>query len=192
VGSARSRALRGISRIGILAAVAGLLACGSSPTAAAPSGLPFAEGRQLLTLSGFAISSDPALPPCAPIGQPRDGTSVNTVVMLANENGVWVARSALNLGTIELRLRAGANAAGGYPVTGTITGTGLDIGLMGVTRDVRVTFASTTGGAATFDGETTSSSSSMIVGRISGAMRFADSQGVSSTCPAIQWTMQPY
>ncbi|MEO7272373.1 MAG: hypothetical protein ABIX28_17550 [Vicinamibacterales bacterium] len=176
----------------ILAAVAGLLGCGGSPTAADPGRLPLTEGRQLLTLSGFAVSSDPALPPCAPIGQPRDGTSVNTVVVLTTENGGWVARSAPDVGTIELRLRAGATAATGYPVTGTISGTGIDIGLMGVTRDVRVTFASTTGGAATFDGETTTKSSSMIVGRMSGAMRFADSQGVSSTCAAIQWTMQPY
>jgi hypothetical protein len=175
-----------------VAAAAGLMACGSSPTASSPSSLPLTEGRQLLTFSGFVVSSDPSLPPCAPAGQPRDGTSVNTVVMLTNENGVWVGRSALNFGTIELRLRSGANATAGYPVTGTITGTGMDIGLMGVTRDVRVTFASAGGGAATFDGETTSKSSSMFVGRVTGAMRFADSQGVSSTCPAIQWTMQPY
>jgi hypothetical protein len=184
--------LRGVASLLIVAGATAVAACGSSPTAAAPAGVPLSEGRQLLTLSGFAASSDPTLPPCAPIGQPRDGTSVNTIVMLTNENGVWVGRSALNLGTIELRLRAGATAAAGYPVTGTISGTGFDIGLMGVTRDVRVTFASTTGGAATFDGETTSKSSSMVVGRVSGALRFSDSQGVASTCPAIQWTMQPY
>jgi len=189
VRSARRRALCGLSLVVIPAA--GLLACGSAPTGASPTGLPLAEGRQLLTLSGFAVSTDPSLPPCAPPGQPRDGTSVNTVVMLTNENGMWVGRSALNLGTIELRLRAEAKASDVYPVTGTISGTGIDIGLMGVTRDVRVTFASSGGGAATFDGEA-SSSSTMIVGRMSGALRFADSQGVSSTCSAIQWTMQPY
>jgi len=189
---ARARLRAGVCGVAILIAATGLLGCGSSPTAADPGGLPLVQGRQLLTLSGFAVSSDPALPPCAPIGQPRDGTSVNTVVVLTPENGGWVARSALDLGTIELRLRAGANAAAGYPVSGTISGTGIDIGLMGVTRDVRVTFASATGGAATFEGETTSKSSPMVVGRMSGAMRFADSQGVSSTCAAIQWTMQPY
>ena len=175
-----------------LAAAVGLMACGSSPTATSPSGLPLAQGRQLLTLSGFVVSSDPTLPPCSPAGQPRDGTSVNTIVVLTNENGVWVARSEPSFGTIELRLRAGTSAAAGYPVTGTISGTGIDIGLMGVTRDVRVSFASAAGGAATFEGETTSQSSSLIVGRVTGAMRFADSQGASSTCPAIQWTMQPY
>ena len=170
----------------------GLLACGSSPTASDPAGFPLREGRQLLTLSGFAVSVDPALPPCGPAGQPRDGTSVNTVVLLTAENGVWVARSAPDMGTIELRLRAGTNVVNGYPVTGTISGTGIDVALMGVTRDIRVTIASPTGGAATFDGETTTKSSSLIVGRISGAMRFSDSAGVSSTCSAIQWTMQPY
>jgi hypothetical protein len=187
---------RVIGRRGWLAAHIGslcaLLACGSSPTASDPGALPLTEGRQLLTLSGFAASSNPALPPCAPAGVPRDGTSVNTVVLLTAENGGWMARSALNLGTIELHLRAGGAAAAGHAVTGTITGTGVDVGLMGVTRDVRVMLASSTGGAATFDGETNSPSSSFLVGRITGAVRFADGEGASSTCSAIQWTMQPY
>jgi len=118
---------------------------------------------------------------------------VNTVVLLTSENGSWVARSALNFGTIELHLRASGTAVTGYGVTGTIAGTGIDVGLMGVTRDVQVTLASSSsGGAATFDGETNSKSSSFFVGRIAGAVRFADSQGASSTCSAIQWTMQPY
>jgi hypothetical protein len=182
-------------RAALATGLAGLIViggCGSSPTAADPGALPLTEGRQLLTLSGFAVSADPSLPPCAPAGQPRDGTSVNTVVLLTSENGGWVARSAFDFGTIELRLRSSGTAVTGYGVTGTITGTGIDVGLMGVTRDVRVTLASPSGGPATFDGETNSKSSSFIVGRIAGAVRFADSQGASSTCSAIQWTMQPY
>jgi len=182
------RALRGSGVAGLVV----LLGCGGSPTAAAPEALPLKEGRQLLTLSGFAVSADPSLPPCAPAGQPRDGTSVNTVVLLTSENGNWVARSAFNLGTIELRLRASATAVAGYGVTGTISGTGIDVGLMGVTRDIRVTLASSSGGAATFDGATDSKSSSFMVGRIAGAVQFADSQGASSTCSVIQWSMQPY
>ena len=169
-----------------------LLGCGSSPTGSDAGALPLTAGRQLLTLSGFAISSDPSLPPCAPAGQPRDGTLVNTVVLLTSENGSWVARSALNFGTIELHLRPSGTAVTGYGVTGTISGTAIDVGLMGVPRDVQVTLGSSSSGAATFDGESNSKTSSFMVGRIAGAVRFSDSQGVSSTCSAIQWSMQPY
>ena len=63
---------------------------------------------------------------------------------------------------------------------------------MGVPRDVQVTLGSSSSGAATFDGESNSKTSSFMVGRIAGAVRFSDSQGVSSTCSAIQWSMQPY
>src|SRR4051812_28795310 len=84
-----------------LAAVTSLFGCGgNSPTRADGSGLPLVPGQQLLTLTGFAASADPAFPPCAPAGLPRDGTSVNTVVVLSTENGGWVARSSANLGTI--------------------------------------------------------------------------------------------
>src|SRR5436190_5971894 len=132
------RALRGSGVGGLVV----LLGCGGSPTAAGPDALPLTEGRQLLTLSGFAVSTDPSLPPCAPAGQPRDGASVNTVVLLTSENGSWVARAALNFGTIELHLRPSGTAVTGYGVTGTIRGTGIDVGLMGVPRHVQVTLGS--------------------------------------------------
>jgi hypothetical protein len=171
-----------------------MAACGGrSVTSPEASGLPLAPGRQLLTLAGFASSTDPAFPPCTPIGQPRDGTSVNTIVSLTKEGSEWVARSTPGMGTIDLHLRSTGASSGGYGVAGTITGTALDIGFMGVARDVSVTLGSTPGGGlANFDGETTSRASSMVVGRVTGALRFSDSQGLSSTCPAIQWSMQPY
>jgi hypothetical protein len=177
----------------VLAALTSLPGCGGkSPIRADGSGLPLVPGQQLLTLTGFAASADPAFPPCSPVGLPRDGTSVNTVVILSTENGGWVARSSANLGTIELRLRSDGASPTGYVVSGTITGAAVDVGLMGVTRDVRVTLASSGGGAATFDGGTVSQSSSLIVGRVSGTVQFTDSQGVSSTCQAVRWSMQPY
>ena len=108
---------------------------GQSPTAPDPSALSLTPGLQLLTLAGFAGSVDPAFPPCTPIGQPPDGTSVNTLVLLAIEGGEWVARSAPGNGTIELRLRPSASSANGYTVVGTMAGTARDIGLMG--RDAR-------------------------------------------------------
>jgi hypothetical protein len=176
----------------LFAGASGVIAgCGSeSPTGPDASVLPLKAGRQLLTLAGFAISADPSLPACTPLGQPPAGTSVNTVVLLTNEGAAWVARSAPQMGTIELRLHAATS--GSYRVAGTMTGSAADIGLMGVVRDVSVSLAAATGaGSATLDGETTPSSS-FVVGRATGAVRFSDSQGLSSTCTAIQWSMQPY
>jgi hypothetical protein len=170
-------------------------ACGGkAPTHPDPSvPLPLTPGRQLLTLGGFWTSFDPMFPACTPAGQPRDGTSVSTMVTLTNEGGDWVARSVPTMGSLELRLRGTGASARGYLVTGTISGMAADIGLMGVIRDVRVSLASTSsGGFATFDGETASPSSSFVVGRVTGTVRFSDSRGESSTCAAIQWSMQPY
>ena len=155
--------------------------------------LPLSPGTQLLTLAGFASSTDPAFPPCTPIGQPRDGTSVNTTVTLTREGSEWVARSVPGTGSIELRLRGVGASTAGYVVAGTIAGTAVDTGLMGIVRDVSVTLGGPAGaGLATFDGETTTKASALVIGRVTGALRFSDSQGVSSTCPAIQWSMQPY
>jgi hypothetical protein len=97
------------------------------------------------------------------------------------------------MGSLELRFRGTGASARGYLVAGTISGTALDIGLMGVNRDVRVSLASSSsGGFATFDGETASPSSKLVVGKMTGTVRFSDSQGESSTCQTIQWSMQPY
>jgi hypothetical protein len=127
------------------------------------------------------------------MGSPRGGTSVATIVLLAREGGEWVARSEPALGTLELRLRATASTSGGYAIAGTVTGTAADAGLMGVVRDVRVTLGLGTGtGPARFDGRMESATSSVVVGRVTGPLRFSDSEGESSTCPAIQWSMQPY
>ena len=172
---------------GVLTGCGGRSATGPDATA-----LSLTPGLQLLILAGFAASVDPAFPPCTPIGQPSGGTSVATLVSLAIEGGEWVARSPPASGTLELRLRPSATSANGHTVVGTMAGTARDDGLMGVVRDVSVTLRSTSGGAASFEGETTSRSSAMVVGRVSGALRFNDSQGVSSNCPAIQWSMQPY
>jgi hypothetical protein len=181
----------------LLASLCVLITTCGGQTATQPDAtalLPLAAGRQLLTLGGFSASLDPAaFPPCTPPGQPRDGTSVNTVVMLTNEGGEWVARSAPTMGSLEVRLRATGTSARGYGVVGTIGGMALDVGLMGVVRDVNVSLGSTSsGGFATFDGETASPSSSLVIGKVTGTVRFSDSRGQSSTCSAIQWSMQPY
>ena len=97
------------------------------------------------------------------------------------------------MGNLELRLRGTGTSSKGYLVTGTIGGTAPDIGLMGVVRDVRVSLASSSsGGFATFEGETASPVSSLVVGKVTGTVRFSDSRGESSTCTAVQWSLQPY
>jgi hypothetical protein len=63
---------------------------------------------------------------------------------------------------------------------------------MGVVRDVQVSLGAAAGGpSAIVDGETTPTTS-FVVGRATGPLRFSNSEGVSSTCPAIRWSMQPY
>jgi hypothetical protein len=148
----------------------------------------------LLTLGGFALSSDPAFPPCVPVGQPPDGTFVSTAVMLSAENGEWIARSQSGGDTLELRLRSAGSGPLGLGVAGTVTGSAVDRGLMGVTRDVRVTLRDTSGTApASLSGTMAGSGTSLFVtGRATGTVRFSDSRDESSTCSAIQWSMQPY
>lgn len=183
--------------IAALVACAFVLACGSeTPTSATPEQdpLPLSPGMQLLTLGGFALSSDPAFPPCVPLGQPRDGTFVSTTVMLSAGNGEWIARSQSGGDTLELRLHAAGAGTSGLAVAGTVTGSAVDRGLMGVTRDVRVTLRDTSGTApASISGTMAGTGKSLFVtGRATGAMRFSDSHDESSTCSAIQWSMQPY
>jgi hypothetical protein len=149
---------------------------------------------QLLTLGGFALSSDPSFPPCVPLGQPPDGTFVSAAVMLANENGQWIARSQSSGDTLELRLHSAGQGPSGPALAGTITGSAADRGLMGVTRDVRVTMNGSSGNApATLSGTMDGADRTMFVtGRVTGAMRFSNSRNESSTCSAVQWSMQPY
>jgi len=172
-------------------------ACGgaeSGPSSPGPSPMPLRPGLQLLTLSGVSLSTDPTFPACAPIGVPRDGTAVDTFVMLAMDGQDWVARSrSAAEGDIELRIRATGSTLRGHTVTGTIRGTGIDVGLNSVIRDVRITLAAGAGsGPAALEGETLSPVSAFVGGRAAGALRFSDSRGAASSCSVVQWAMQPY
>ncbi len=170
-----------------------VVGCGSkTPTSPDPDPLPLAPGMQLLTLGGFALSSDPEFPPCVPLGQPRDGTFVSTAVMLSNENGQWVARSQAAGDTLELRLHSAGQGPSGPALAGTVTGTAADRGLMGITRDVRITIGSPPTAANLSGTMTGEGRSKFVTGKVTGTMRFSDRQDQSSTCSAIQWSMQPY
>ena len=178
---------------GLLAVCGTLLACGSaSPTAPEPITVPLTPGLQLLTLTGFVFSVDPAFPPCTPAGQPRGGTSVATVVNLTANGREWVGRSASPTGNVEMRFHGTGTSSSGYTVEGTMTGFAIDLGLDGTLKDVRVTLASPSGtGAATLDGSTASPVSTFIVGRVTGTVQYSDAEG-RSTCTAVQWSMQPF
>ena len=198
--SSRSRETPGVSRSRDVRAFAVFACCvvaacgGSGPAQGPSSPLPLQPGRQLLSLIGAALSTDPQFPPCAPLGVPRDGTSVDTYVTLTAEGDEWAGRSPTAAeGTIELRIRAAERTARGYAVTGTIRGVGIDIGLKSIIRDVRVTFAAAPGsGSAVLQGETLSPMSAIVGGRAAGTITFSDSNGLASSCQAVQWAMQPY
>ena len=171
-----------------------VVGCGSkTPTSPDPDPLPLHPGLQLLTLGGFALSNDPAFPPCVPIGQPREGTSVSTTIMLSNDGGTWIARSVSDGDTLELRLHSAGQSPSGLVVAGTLSGSAADQGVNGFTRDVRITLLAAAGaGPATVEGSFVWTGSSFVTGRITGALRFSDSHDMSSTYSAIQWSMQPY
>lgn len=177
----------------VLAAALAAGCGGQAATAPDASALPLRPGLQLLTLTGFAFSADPELPPCVPAGQPRDGTAVATIVNLTAEGSEWIARSASPTGSLILRLHATGVSGSGYGVSGTIAGHAADLGLMGAVRDVTIALTGPSSNApARVDGATASSTSQLVVGRVTGQLRFGDSQGAESTCTAIQWSMQPY
>jgi hypothetical protein len=171
-----------------------LAGCGGGAVVTAPDPivpLELQPGLQIIQLTGFSISSDPLYPPCQPPGVPRAGTSVWTTANLSQEAGEWVARSPAGLGTLEVRLRATGetNAARKQVVVGTVRGGGVDSELK---RDIRVSFEDDAGGAAAFEGEKLSPFSAFVGGRVTGTVRFSDSDGHISTCRAVQFAIQPY
>src|SRR5688500_2685638 len=93
---------------------------GDSPSS--PSSVALRPGRQILSLAGFSFSSDPRYPACTPLGVPRDGPLVDTLVNLAREGNEWVARSIEPHGDLEIRLR---EAGQGSDVTLQGAGRGL-------------------------------------------------------------------
>jgi hypothetical protein len=163
------------------------------PQPAPPSSsLPLHAGPQLLSVLGYGISNDPLYPACKPVSVPYDGTNVDTLVTLEKEGEYWVARSPRpELGNLELRFRE--SVPGGPQVTGTVRGIGVDAATTpsGATRDVRVAFASETGGDAIVQGELTAPLLGHLIGRIAGVLSFSDKNGNTATCSAIIWSLQP-
>ena len=192
--TAHSERLR--SCIVVLACVvlpAPLISCGSDSSPSTPDSVALRPGRQVIQLGGFSISSDPRFPPCTPIGEPRDGPSVDTLVNLVREGQEWVARSVDGMGDLEIRLLEVGRSARGAIVQGSARGLALDANISNLSRDVRARLnGATDSDSAQVEGETVSPVSAFVGGRIAGTIRFSDSQGRTGTCSAVQWTMKPY
>jgi len=194
--SAQSERLRYCAVVLVCVAVlAAVTSCGGSSniTPSSPSSLRLRTGRHVVTLGGFSFSSDPRYPPCTPLGVPRDGPSVDTLVNLVMEGQEWVARSLDGMGDLEIRLREVAQSAGGVTIQGSARGLALEANIHNLPRDVRARLNGTTDtDSAQVEGATGGPSPDFVGGRIAGTIRFIDSQGSTGTCSAVQWTMQPY
>jgi hypothetical protein len=192
--SAQSQRLRSyVVVLPCLAALAAANSCGSSSSPSSPGSLGLRPGRQVVTLGGFSFSGDPRYPPCTPLGVPRDGPSVDTLVNLAREGQEWVARSVGGMGDLEIRLREVGQTAGGITIQGSAQGLALEANIHNVPRDVRARLnGATDSESAQVEGSSASPASALVGGRIAGTISFSDSQGSTATCPAVQWTMQPF
>jgi hypothetical protein len=155
------------------------------------SALNLQLGLQLVTFLGLGLSSDPTLPPCAPLGVPSAGTSVSTQLMLTRDGSDWVARSpSPELGSIELRFRVSGTSVEGTVVTGSANGAAPDHGSFSrPPLDVIITLGAN-GGAEHLEG-TASRSVPIINGTIAGTTAFSNSRDERSTCTVVQWMMQP-
>src|SRR3954470_9166478 len=127
---------RSIGNAALVTAMVCAAACGAStsPSPAPqpqPSRLHFKAGLQILTFTGFALSSDPALPPCTPTGAPFAGTSIIAQADLQQSGSQWIARSAAATGgSLELRIEdTGNSSVVGDLITGTIQGSAMDAGV---------------------------------------------------------------
>lgn len=191
--SAQSQRLRSCVIVLLcVAAFAAANSCGSS-SPSSPGSLGLRPGRQVVTLGGFSFSRDPRYPPCTPVGVPRDGPSVDTLVNLTSEGQEWVARSVGGMGDLEIRLREVGQAAGGITIQGSARGLALEANIHNVQRDVRARLnGATDTESAQVEGSSASPASAFVGGRIAGTISFSDSQGSTATCPAVQWTMQPF
>jgi hypothetical protein len=167
--------------------------CSSSHLAPDATGLVLPAGVYEFSVRGFGLSEDPRYPACSPLLVPAAGTAVTSYLSVAKEGDTWVGRSiAPAVDSIELRFRDTGTQGFGRVVSGTIRGTVTDAGTTTVrARDVTVTFGAGGADAAAFEGGTDTPISTFVSGRISGAIRFADSTGAASTCPAILWNLQP-
>ena len=183
----------------------GIAGCGGeTPTEPSPGapGLPgqtvpqFATGRYALTMLGPNFSADSPLAACSEaLSLPPVPRSVSFQLTVTKEGAEWVGRTSGAAADVEVRFRdtedAGELAFGGRAFVGTIRGQGTDQGISGlIGSGVSVTFAGTGATAALLDARTAVPfSTSMLLGRAVGAIRFRDPAGNVATCPAVSVSM---
>jgi len=171
------------------------LGCGgalpSSPLTAGP--IDLRSGRYRLDLYGYAISFDPAIPPCENPYLQSGRLAARVEVDLTRASNQWVARTPRLIGDLELRLSAKDAGPAQSNLTGLISGSAPDmIDPAPFPPAGRVHIRGETQGRwATLDGWTLPSGS-FSSGKVFGDIRFSDSSGMNvSRCEAITWTLQP-
>ena len=162
-------------------------ACTGSGPASPSVQLNLREGPQFVSFLGSAISPDPSVKLCTPLGSPREGTYAMAQVDLARVGDEWIGRSRSGEGTLELRLRAdGRETTVGPHVVGSITGWADTSEPFGPKRSVRVTFQ----GRVSLEGSSRRSAY-FADGDATGTVLFSDPTGSIGTCPQVDWTLQP-
>ncbi len=176
----RSLCLRMIAPLPIACAAA---CSGSSPSPTSPSPqLSLREGNQTIFFGASALSPNPNVKLCTPLGSPPAGTALSTHANLARIGDEWVARSTPNAGTLEMRFRA----VGGNRLLGFVTGSANDRDAHRIPRDVQVNFH----GTVTSEGRV-SAFLPFGEGKAFGPITFTESNGSVGTCAEAEWTMQP-
>ena len=167
-------------------------ACGSSP--AAPASPILQPGPYHLRMTGFATSTDPAVPACLPPVTAL--TDVRAYLDLSSEGAIWIGRTTTQLGDLELTIQGKEDGAAGFDVSGSIRGTAIDTAYPLARRGMFPQFALTikvgaaTGTAAAVEG-VSERTGRYASGTISGDIQYFDGLGNITKCTAVVWTLEP-
>jgi hypothetical protein len=165
------------------------------PGPSPPSTLDFGDGRYLLLITGFDGSFDPAVLPCDPRLVPRGGKSISTFLWFTAEGDGVIGKSRPPYAaTLELRLQPTGATPLGTTVRGTVSGRAPDeydriYGKRDSTFVVEAAPAAVAGVVAPRSAADTRGV--QVSGEWRGEMRFVDSGGAASTCPVVQYYVQP-
>jgi len=177
-------------RVAIALTFAFLSACGGEPPTTPTPGQPTANlqlppGSYWLSLTGFAFSDDPSIPPCENpflLGG-RTGALLSVEVSAGNQ---LVARSTSGAGDIELQLSETGTTFGAFSVNGRLSGGGTDL---------LESLPATSRGRVQANAVLTGLAERYVVflrGTASGDIRFTNNDGTAvSRCTVITWTLQP-
>src|SRR5688572_21238908 len=90
--------------------------------------LALQPGPHWLHLVGFAYSTDSLYPPCEDYFLSHGGTAIRTAFEIAKEGREWIGRSpAGSGGDLEFRFREIGSRVGGIDISGSMTGSAIDV-----------------------------------------------------------------